>query len=135
MEASRANGPETGISSTTRLETRMKPDSGGGRDLYLFRKAGGFGNWLSKVFESSDVPLDGFPDISLGFFQACTCRDTTGQIGNIGCPIVFSLLENYRVLPTHFSISRLAALRIDFSVPTGKSSPGWPGTVTTFGLD
>jgi hypothetical protein len=37
---------------------------------------------------------------------------------------VSCLLKNHSVLSSHFFVSRPAAFRMDFSVPTGNSSPG-----------
>ena len=34
------------------------------------------------------MPFDRFPNVLLGFLQACTCRDATRQVRNISGPIV-----------------------------------------------
>ncbi len=58
----------------------------------------------------------------------------TRKIRHVSGPVRGSLLENYCVLDVHFFSSNPADLRIAFSVPTGMSSPGLPGTVTTCGF-
>src|SRR5271157_1607276 len=100
----------------------------GGRNFDFSCEASGFGNRFSEILKRSDVPLDRLPNISLGLFQACACRNATGQVWNVGSPVVLGLLKNDSILPPHRLTSSPAAFRMDFSVPTGKSSPGCPGT-------
>jgi len=81
------------------------------------------------------VAFDGFADILLGFFEGCTRGDAAWEVRNIGGPVGLGLLEDYCVFQAHFFCSSPAAFKIDFSVPTGTSSPGLPGIVTTYGFE
>src|ERR1700691_2238203 len=73
-------------------------------------------------------------DVALGLIQRFPGCDAAGQVGHVGRPIVFCALEYHGVSQTHCFASSPAAFRTDFKVPTGTSSPEWPGTVTTFGF-
>ena len=50
----------------------------------------------------------------------------TGKVRDIGGPVVGCPLKDDRV---SFHLFSPAFFSIEFSVPTGMSSPGWPGTV------
>lgn len=73
-----------------------------------------------------EVELDGFRNQPPGFFKRGCGGDAPWQIRHISGPIMNRLFKND-------SVSHLlspACFNIEFSVPGGRSSPGWPGTVT-----
>jgi hypothetical protein len=81
------------------------------------------------------MPSHCFLNISLCLFEGLASCDAAGQIRNVSSPIVLRLLENDRIALAHCLVSSPAAFKIGFSVPTGTTSPGCPGTVTTFGFE
>ena len=116
------------------MSRHMVANSRGG-DFDFLGVAGRCRNRLAEFAQCLDMALDRFADVAFGFFYGRACCNAAGEIGDIGGPVVLGFFEDYCVLRIHFFNSSAAVLRIDFKVPVGRSSPGWPGTVTTFGLD
>jgi len=81
------------------------------------------------------MPLDGLADIDPGCFKRFAGCHAARKVRNVRSPVVLSLLEQNRMLGSHFFFSNPAAFRIDFRVPIGTSSPGCPRIVTTFGFE
>ena len=64
-------------------------------------QAGGARNGLAEFTESLQMTLDGLPNVPLCLFKRASGRDTSRQIGNVGCPIALPLLKNYGVFLAH----------------------------------
>src|SRR5258705_12981814 len=73
-------------------------------------------------------------DIRFGLVKGSSSCDASRKIRNVGGPVCLGTLEDHGVLGAHFVSPRPTARRIDLIVPTGTSSPIWPGIVTTFRL-
>jgi hypothetical protein len=82
---------------------------------------------LAAEAHSFDMKLDRFRDQVARLLEGAARSDTPREVRHIGGPVVIRLLKDDRVLLDFFSP---AFFSIEFSVPAGRSSPGWPGMVT-----
>jgi len=104
------------------------------RNLNLASDTGRRRHWLTELPQHREVPPHCFLNIPFGLLQRPAGRYAARQIRDVGGPIVLRSLENDCVSLAHCLISNPAAFKIDFSVPTGTSSPGRRGIVTTLGF-
>jgi hypothetical protein len=76
------------------------------------------------------MTFNSLANVTLGLFQTVSSCNATREVRNISGPVILRPLKDYSIPDTHFLSSNPAALRIDFRVPMGTSSPRCPGTVT-----
>src|ERR1039457_7161756 len=78
---------------------------------------------------SFNMKLNGVRNQSAGVFQRRASSDTSRKVRDIRGPVVGRLFKHDGVY--HFSP---ALFKIELNVPTGMSSPSWPGTVMVPGF-
>ncbi len=93
--------------------------------------ADGFGNRQAVFPHAAEMHLDGLANLLLRGFSSRTSSDAAWEIGNIGRIVPLCLFDDNGVADcVSFHFFRPACLRMLFNVPGGRSSLGFPATVT-----
>src|SRR4051794_19623427 len=104
--------------------------SGSRRNVDDLSNAGWARNWVAELHQGLQMAFDRLAYVAFRFFECRPGGNAPRQIGHVSRPVVLRLLEHDCKLDAHFLFSSPAAFSTDLRVPTGTSSPGWPGMVT-----
>ena len=77
------------------------------------------------------MSLNCLANVDFGLLKRFAGSYAARKIRNVRSSVILSLLKHNGVLDSHCLSSNPAAFIIDFRVPLGTSSPGYPGIVTT----
>src|SRR3990172_408082 len=104
------------------------------RDLDVLHAAAGLGDPQAVGAHAFKVELDGLSNELLRFRHGLRCGHAAWKVRHVGSVVAFALFDHDRI--AHRRSYRLSpdCLRILLNSPGGKSSLGFPATVTRPGL-